>query len=140
MKSMYLMMMMIFLASMTLSLLISFPLYFPIVNDVFAESNVIISSQCGPEEGININIDANGFSPNSNVSWVMFDPQLNPLHNGYFATNSTGGFNEDTFAEPSMAGEHTIVFFDDSNLNYRMDNEKNTYPVPIANNCPLEEH
>ena len=138
MKSMYLMM--IFLASMTLSLLISFPLYFPIVNDVFAESNVIISSQCGPEEGININIDANGFSPNSNVSWVMFDPQLNPLHNGYFATNSTGGFNEDTFAEPSMAGEHTIVFFDDSNLNYRMDNEKNTYPVPIANNCPLENH
>ena len=138
MKSMYLMR--IFLASMTLSLLISFPLYFPIVNDVFAESNVIISSQCGPEEGININIDANGFSPNSNVSWVMFDPQLNPLHNGYFATNSTGGFNEETFAEPSMAGEHTIVFFDDSNLNYRMDNEKNTYPVPIANNCPLEEH
>jgi hypothetical protein len=140
MKFMYLMVMMIFLASMTLSLLISFPLYFPMVNNVFAESNVIISSQCGPEEGININIDANGFSPNSNVSWVMFDPQLNPLHNGYFATNSTGGFNEDTFAEPSMPGEHTIVFFDDSNLNYRMDNEKNTYPVPIANNCPLEGH
>jgi hypothetical protein len=138
MKFMYLMM--ILLSSMTLSLLISFPLYFPMINNVFAESNVIISSQCGPEEGININIDANGFSPNSNVSWVMFDPQLNPLHNGYFATNSTGGFNEDTFAEPSIAGEHTIVFFDDSNLNYRMDSEKNTYPVPIANNCPLEEH
>jgi hypothetical protein len=138
MKFMYLMM--ILLSSMTLSLLISFPLYFPMVNNVFAESNVIISSQCGPEEGININIDANGFSPNSNVSWVMFDPQLNPLHNGYFATNSTGGFNEDTFAEPSIAGEHTIVFFDDSNLNYRMDNEKNTYPVPIANNCPLGEN
>ena len=84
MKFMYLTMM-IFLASMTLSL-ISFPLYFPMVN-VFAESNVIISSQCGPEEGINININANGFFPNSNVSWVMFDPQLNPLHNGYFATN-----------------------------------------------------
>jgi hypothetical protein len=138
MKFMYLMM--IFLASMTLSLLISFPLYFPMVHNVFAESNVIISSQCDPEEGININIEANGFFPNSNVSWVMFDLQLNPLHNGYFATNSTGGFNEDTFAEPSMPGEHTIVFFDDSNLNYRMDNEKNTYPVPIANNCPLEEH
>jgi hypothetical protein len=102
--------------------------------------NIVISSQCCPEEGINIDIDANGFSPYSNVSWVMFDPQLNPLHNGYFATNSTGGFNEDTFAEPSILGEHTIVFFDDSNLNYRMDNEKNTYPVPIANNCPLEEH
>ena len=51
-----------------------------------------------------------------------------------------GGFNEATFAEPSLAGKHTIVFFDDSNLNYRMDNEKNTYPVPILNNCPLEEH
>jgi len=107
--------------------------------NVYAESKVVISSGCGPTEGINININANGFSPNSRVSWVMFDPQLNPLHNGYFATNSTGGFNEDTFAEPSLAGKHTIVFFDDSNLNYRMDNEKNTYPVPILNNCPLEE-
>jgi hypothetical protein len=136
MRISYLMTALIF--SLTFSLLY-FLVYFPMTN-VFAVSNVIISSQCGPEEGININIDANGFSPNSNVSWVMFDPQLNPLHNGYFATNSTGGFNEDTFAEPSMAGEHTIVFFDDSNLNYRMDNEKNTYPVPIANNCPLEEH
>jgi hypothetical protein len=136
MRISYLMTALIF--SLTFSLLYSL-VYFPMTN-VFAVSNVIISSQCGPEEGININIDANGFSPNSNVSWVMFDPQLNPLHNGYFATNSTGGFNEDTFAEPSMAGEHTIVFFDDSNLNYRMDNEKNTYPVPIANNCPLEEH
>ena len=85
MKFMYLMM--IILSSMTLSLP-SISLYFPMVN-VFAESTVIISSQCGPEEGINININANGFSPNSNVSWVMFDPQLNPLHNGYFATNST---------------------------------------------------
>lgn len=130
--------MMILLSSMTLSLLF-ISLYFPMVN-VFAESTVIISSQCGPEEGINININAHGFFPNSNVSWVMFDPQLNPLHNGYFATNSTGGFNEDTFAEPSMPGEHTIVFFDDSNLNYRMDNEKNTYPITIANKCPLEEH
>jgi hypothetical protein len=136
MKFIYLMM--IFLSSVTLSLL-SISLYFPMVS-VFAESTVIISSKCGPEEGINININANGFFPNSNVSWVMFDPQLNPLHNGYFATNSTGGFNEDTFAEPSMPGEHTIVFFDDSNLNYRMDNEKNTYPVLIANKCPLEEH
>src|SRR5215207_7038145 len=115
---------MVLFSSLILSLISFFPLYFPMVNNVFAESNVIISSQCGPEEGIDININANGFSSNSNVSWVMFDPQLNPLHNGYFATNSTGGFNEDTFAEPSMSGEHTIVFFDDSNLNYRMDNEK----------------
>src|SRR5215211_3641974 len=136
MRISYLMTALIF--SLTFSLLYSL-VYFPTTN-VFAVSKVIISSQCGPEEGIDININANGFSPNSNVSWVMFDPQLNPLHNGYFATNSTGGFNEDTFAEPSMPGEHTIVFFDDSNLNYRMDNEKNTYPVPIANNCPLEEH
>ena len=131
---------MVLFSSLILSLISFFPLYFPMVNNVFAESNVIISLQCGPEEGIDININANGISPNSNVSWVMFDPKLNPLHNGYFATNSTGGFNENTFAEPSMSGEHTIVFFDDSNLNYRMDTEKNTYPVPIANKCPLEEH
>ena len=101
---------MVILSSLAFSLLNSL-MYFPMTT-VLAESNVIISSQCGPEEGININIDANGFSPNSNVSWVMFDPQLNPLHNGYFATNSTGGFNEDTFAEPSLPGENTIVLFD----------------------------
>ncbi|HEU5461283.1 MAG TPA: hypothetical protein VFU79_03320 [Nitrososphaeraceae archaeon] len=136
MKLTYLMM--VLLSSLILSVL-SFNLYFPMVN-VFAESKVVISSSCGPEEGINININANGFFPNSNVSWVMFDPQLNPLHNGYFATNNTGGFNEDTFAEPSLPGEHTIVFFDDSNLNYRMDNEKNTAPVPITIQCPLEDH
>ena len=129
---------MVLISSLTLSLLFSL-IYFPMIN-VFAESTVIISSACGPTEGINININANGFSPNSRVSWVMFDPNLNPLHNGYFATNSTGGFNEDTFAEPSLPGLHTMVFFDDSNLNYRMDNEKNTYPVPITNKCPLEEH
>ena len=128
--------MMVVLPLLALSLLFSL-MSFPMTN-VFAESTVIISSECGPTEGINININANGFSPNSRVSWVMFDPQLNPLHNGYFATNSTGGFNEDTFAEPSLPGVHTMVFFDDSNLNYRMDNEKNTYPVPITNKCPLE--
>ena len=130
--------MMVLLSSLALSIFSSF-LYFPMTN-VFAESTVIISSARGPTEGINININANGFSPNSRVSWVMFDPNLNPLHNGYFATNSTGGFNEDSFAEPSLHGLHTMVFFDDSNLNYRMDNEKNTYPVPITNKCPLEEH
>ena len=127
---------MLLLSSLVLSLLFSL-MSIPMTN-VFAESTVIISSECGPTEGINININANGFFPNSRVSWVMFDPQLNPLHNGYFATNSTGGFNEDTFAEPSLPGVHTMVFFDDSNLNYRMDNEKNTYPVPITNKCPLE--
>ena len=127
---------MLLLSSLALSLLFSF-MSFSMTN-VFAESKVIIASECGPTEGINININANGFSPNSRVSWVMFDSQLNPLHNGYFATNSTGGFNEDTFAEPSVPGDHTIIFFDDSNLNYRMDDEKNTYPVPITSTCPLE--
>ena len=40
----------------------------------------------------------------------MFDPQLNPLHNGYFATKGPGGFNEDTFAEPNLAGKPIISF------------------------------
>jgi hypothetical protein len=129
---------MVLLSSLALSLLFSL-MSFSMTN-VFAESKVIISSECGPTEGIDININANGFSPDSRVSWVMFDPQLNPLHNGYFATNSTGGFNEDIFAEPNVFGEHTMVFFDDSNLNYRMDDEKNTYTVSITNKCPLEGH
>ncbi|MGZ8890262.1 MAG: hypothetical protein ACXW0J_02540, partial [Nitrososphaeraceae archaeon] len=76
---------MVLISSLALSLLLFSLMYFPLT-DVFAESTVIISSACGPTEGIYITINANGFSPNSRVSWVMFDPNLNPLHNGYFAT------------------------------------------------------
>ena len=124
---------MVLLSSLTLSLL-SFNLYFPIIN-VFAESKVLISSHCGPEEGINININANGFFPNSNVSWVMFDPQLYPLLNGYFATNSTGGFKEVTYVDHLLIGEYQLFLFDDSDINYMYDNEKNIFKTSLTIPC-----
>ena len=110
-------------------------LYFLSVS-VFADSKVMVSPDCGPEEGFSININANDFLPNSHVSWVIFDSNLDPKFNGYFATNSTGGFKEVTYVDHLLLGEYTIFFFDDSDINYMYDNEKNIYKTSLTIPCP----
>ncbi|MGE5634990.1 MAG: hypothetical protein ACM3VV_07130 [Deltaproteobacteria bacterium] len=114
---------------------LSYPSFFSSVL-VFGESKVIFSPDCGPAEGFNININANGFSPNSHVSWVIFDSNLDPKLNGYFATNSTGGFKEVTYADDLSLGKYTIFFFDDSDVNYMYDNENNIYKTSLTIPCP----
>jgi hypothetical protein len=81
----------------------------------FAEPRVDISPTCGPHEpGFNIVINANGFIPNSTVSWKFVDSDSKiPLY-GYFGTNSTGGFNEVTFGE-LKTGNYKMYFADDAN-------------------------
>ena len=117
----------------SLSLALS-ALYFPSL-PVFAESNAIVSPLCGPEEGFSINIHANNFSPNSHVSWVLFDSNLDPTFNGYFATNSTGGFKEVTYVDHLLIGEYQIFLFDDSDINYMYDNEKNLFKTSLTIPC-----
>jgi hypothetical protein len=66
----------------------------------FAKPAVDISPTCGPHEpGFNIVINANGFAPNNTVAWkfVGSDSKI-PLY-GYFETNTTGEFNDVTFAD-----------------------------------------
>ena len=82
----------------------------------FAEPMVDISPTCGPHEpGFNIVINANGFAPNSTVAWkfVGSDSRI-PLY-GYFETNSTGGFNDVTFADDLMEDHYKMYFADDAN-------------------------
>jgi hypothetical protein len=83
---------------------------------VFAEPQVDISPTCGPHEpGFNIVINANGFMPNSTVAWKFVDSNSKiPLY-GYFATNSTGGFNDVTFADDLREGNYKMYFADDAN-------------------------
>jgi hypothetical protein len=82
----------------------------------YAEPMVDISPTCGPHEpGFNIVINANGFLPNSTVSWkfVGSDSKI-PLY-GYFETNSTGGFNDVTFADDLKEDNYKMYFANDDN-------------------------
>jgi hypothetical protein len=87
-----------------------------IVLPAFAEPKVDISPTCGPHEpGFNIVINANGFTPNSTVAWKFVDSDSKiPLY-GYFETNSTGGFNDVTFADDLKNGIYKLYFADDVN-------------------------
>ncbi|MDW3667268.1 MAG: hypothetical protein QOA57_03910 [Nitrososphaeraceae archaeon] len=87
-----------------------------LVLNVFAEPKVDISPTCGPAEpGFNIVINANGFKANSTVAYkfVGNDSKI-PLY-GYFETNSTGGFNDVTFADDLREDKYKLYFGDDSN-------------------------
>jgi hypothetical protein len=82
----------------------------------FAEPKVDISPTCGPHEpGFNIVINANGFKSDSTVAWkfVGSDSKI-PLY-GYFETNSTGGFNDVTFADDLKEDHYKMYFADDAN-------------------------
>jgi hypothetical protein len=66
----------------------------------FVKPPVDLSPTCGPAElGLNIVICTNGFAPNRTAAWkfVGSDSKI-PLY-GYIETNSTGGFNDVTFAD-----------------------------------------
>jgi hypothetical protein len=82
----------------------------------FAEPKVDISPTCGPHEpGFNIVINANGFTSNSTVAWKFVDSDSKiPLY-GYFETNSTGGFNDVTFADDLKEGNYKLYLADDAN-------------------------
>lgn len=82
----------------------------------FAEPKVDISPTCGPHEpGFNIVMNVNGFIPNSTVAYKFVDSDSKiPLY-GYFATNSTGGFNDVTFADDLKEGNYKLYFGDDAN-------------------------
>jgi hypothetical protein len=82
---------------------------------VFAEPKVDISPTCGPHEpGFNIVINANGFMPNSTVAYKFVTSESKiPLY-GYFETNSTGGFNDITFADDLKPDHYKLYFADDA--------------------------
>ncbi len=83
---------------------------------VFAEPKVDVSPTCGPHEpGFNIVMNVNGFMPNSTVAYKFVTSESKiPLY-GYFETNSTGGFNDVTFADDLKEGNYKLYFGDDAN-------------------------
>jgi hypothetical protein len=88
----------------------------------FAEPKLEVSPTCGPAEpGFNVVINANGFTPNGTVAvkFVGSDSKI-PLST-YFDTNSTGGFNEVTFADDLKADHYKLYLGDDSNADGAFD-------------------
>ena len=82
----------------------------------FAEPKVDISPTCGPAEpGFNIVINANGFKPNSTVAYKFVGSDSKISLYGYFGTNSTGGFNDVTFADDLKEDHYKLYFADDAN-------------------------
>jgi hypothetical protein len=82
----------------------------------FAAPTVELSPTCGPADpGFNVVINANGFAANSTVGWKLVgsDSKI-PLY-GYFESNSTGGFNDVTFADDLKEDHYKMYFANDVN-------------------------
>jgi len=87
-----------------------------LVFNAFAEPKVDISPTCGPHEpGFNIVINANGFKPNSTVAYKFVGSDSKITLYGYFETNSSGGFNDVTFADDLKEDKYKLYFADDAN-------------------------
>jgi hypothetical protein len=90
----------------------------PLTRSVFAsfvKPAVHLSPTCRPTEpGFNILINTNGFSPNGSVGWkfVGSDSKI-PLYAS--EANSTGGFNDVTFADDLKPDDYKMHFADDVN-------------------------
>jgi Big-like domain-containing protein/calcineurin-like phosphoesterase family protein len=72
-----------------------------------------ITPSCGPIEGFNFNMMANGFAPNRTLHWELLDKDHQPTLLGYFETNSTGGFNQTSDVSQILPGKYLLHVFDD---------------------------
>ena len=104
---------------------------------VSAEPKVDISPTCGPHEpGFNIVINANGFMPNSTVAYKFVTSESKiPLY-GYFETNSTGGFNDITFADDLKPDHYKLYFADDADNDNAFDIGSKRIYANVTIPCP----
>ena len=104
---------------------------------VFGVPLVQVSPTCGPADpGFNMVINANGFAPDSNVNWKLVNSKSQiPLY-GYFQTNSTGGFNDVTFADDLKADSYKMYFGTDANNDNKFDAGAPTTYANITIPCP----
>jgi hypothetical protein len=107
------------------------------IMSVFAEPRVDISPTCGPHEpGFNIVINANGFMPNSTVAYKFVTSESKiPLY-GYFETNSTGGFNDITFADDLKPDHYKLYFADDADNDNAFDIGSKRIYANVTIPCP----
>ena len=61
--------------------------------------------------------------------------KITQLHSGYFATNSSGGFEERTFVDDISSGDYKIKFFDDADTNDKLDTNKTEFSLDLSIPC-----
>ena len=97
---------------------------------------VKVSPSCGDITGYGMELNVNGFEPNSNVGWKVVHPETQEIPTyGYFSTNSTGGFEEDAELESIIEGEHTMFIYDDIEHDYVADQNGNAAKITIQVPC-----
>jgi hypothetical protein len=79
--------------------------------------------------------NVNGFLPNSFVGWEFIAPDGSRTMHGYFATNSTGGFEDDAEVESLTEGVHTLFLFDDFEHDYIVDQNGSLAKVTLEVPC-----
>ena len=100
--------------------------------------NALVSPTCGDVTGYGMNLQINGFEPDSNVGWKLIHPETQTTSEfGYFATNSTGGFSESVYIEEGelVEGKYNIQFFDDADTDSNPDPGKNEFIVSMSVLC-----
>lgn len=119
---------------LSIILVFSLPSFF---NNIFAEPNAIVSPNCGNiiGEDFEIFINANGFFADSYVQWDFVDPNGVRQWHGYFGTNSTGGFAEDTEIEASEPGEYKLILYDDAEHDSIVDENGNLFEITMPFPC-----
>ena len=94
-----------------------------------------VSPVCSSLGEFEARINVNGFLPNSFVGWEFLGPDGVRTMHGYFATNSTGGFQEDTELESIIEGKHTMFMYDDLEHDYVADPNANMAKITIQVPC-----
>jgi hypothetical protein len=99
---------------------------------------VKISPACGPgEPGFNVAVNANGFSPNSNIDWKLVNSEgLIPIY-GYYQTNDTGGFSDLVFAGAVKNDHYKLYIGDDANNDKKFDNKGDNKGVIMYANLEI---
>ena len=108
-----------------------------IMFNVFGEPVLLISPSCGPAKpGFNIQVNATGFTPNTQVDWKLISSDNQIPTYGYFQANKTGGVNDVVFVGDLKEGDYKIYFGIDPDADGIMDTKSPMTYANISMPCP----
>ena len=105
--------------------------------NVFGEPVLLISPSCGPAKpGFNIQVNATGFRPNTQVDWKLISSDNQIPTYGYFQANKTGGVSDVVFVGDLKEGDYKMYFGIDPDADGIMDTKSPMTYANISMPCP----
>ena len=105
--------------------------------NVFGEPALLISPSCGPAKpGFNIQVNATGFRPNTQVDWKLISSDNQIPTYGYFQSNKTGGVSDVVFVGDLNDGHYKMYFGIDPDADGKMDTKSPMIYANISMPCP----